>query len=134
MKDFLKDMFKTQYTFHIIILGVIFIVVSLFYEKEIFTYFAFMCLFTGFDCAGFGNQINRTKRWDDKTILIPYRIMQSMFHVIIFIAIYLYTGWICLLACFVGWWCGGCDLLFYIVLKEGFVDYDYDWMSGWSVY
>jgi hypothetical protein len=60
--------------------------------------------------------------------------MQSMFHVVIFAAIYFYTGWLCLLACFVGWWCGGCDVLFYIVLKEKFQDYDYYWMKSWSVW
>ena len=79
-----KEMFNTQYTFQIIILGTIFMIASIFTLKELFTYLAFMCLFTGFDCVGFGNQINRTQRWDDETVLKPYRIMQSMFHVIIF--------------------------------------------------
>jgi len=134
MNDYLKDIFKTQFTFQVVVLGTIFMIVSIFTLKEFFIYLSFMFLFTGFDCVGYGNQINRTQRWNDETVLKPYRIMQSMFHVIIFIAIWLYAGWICLLASFLGWWMGGCDFLFYIVLKERLQKDDYFWMKGWSVW
>jgi hypothetical protein len=134
MTDYLKNVLRTQYTIHIIILGIMFIAVSIFTHKEFFTYLSFICLFTGFDCIGFGNQINRAQQWNNLDVLVPYRVMQNMFMFMTFFAVCFYTGWLCLLACIIGWWCGGCDVLFYIVLKEKFQDYDYYWMKGWSVW
>jgi hypothetical protein len=139
MKDYIKQMLKNQYTIHVLIAGIIFMLVSIFACREIFTYLAFICFFTVFDVAGYGNMIampsaNGDERWFDQTILVPYRIMQNMFMVIIFMVVYFYTNWICLLACILGWWMGGCDLLYYILLRIEIREEDYYWMKGWSVW
>ena len=134
MITYYKEVLKTQYTFHIIALGALFAIASIFTLKEVFTYFAFICLFTGFDCIGFGNQINRTAQWNNLDILAPYRVMQTMFHVILMTLVYIYAGWIVFFACLFGWWIGGCDLLFYIVLREKLKECDYWWMKGWSIW
>jgi hypothetical protein len=110
-----KDFFKTQFTGLAFVLGLICIILSFFFYKELFTYLAFILMFTVFDVVGYGNMINRTQRWEDNTILIPYRIMQNMFMVIAFCTVYYFAGLKCLVSCFTGWWCGGCDLLYYIV-------------------
>ena len=139
MKDYIKNMLKTQFTIQLLMLGIVFMIASLFAFKEVLTYVAFICFFTTFDVCGYGNMIelpsaNGTIRWEDQTILTPYRIMQNMFMIIIFIAVYFYTNWICLLACILGWWMGGCDLLYYVLLKKGVREQDYYWMKGWSVW
>jgi hypothetical protein len=134
MKDYIKNMLKTQYTIQMLIAGIVFMIGSIFVFREVFTYVAFICFFTTFDVCGYGNMIELTERYEDQTILTPYRIMQNMFMVIIFIAVYFYTNWVCLLACVMGWWMGGCDLLYYILLKGGVREQDYYWMKGWSVW
>jgi hypothetical protein len=139
MKDYIKNMLKTQFTIQLLMLGIVFMIASLFAFKEVLTYVAFICFFTTFDVCGYGNMIepssdNGTIRWEDQTILTPYRIMQNMFMVMIFIAVYFYTNWICLLACILGWWYGGCDLLYYILLKRGVREQDHYWMRNWSVW
>ena len=134
MKDYIKNMLKTQYTIQVLIVGILFMVASIFVFREIFTYVAFICFFTVFDVCGYGNMIELTGRYEDQTILTPYRIMQNMFMVIIFIAVYHYVGLKCLVACFTGWWCGGCDLLYYVLLKIKVREQDHYWMKGWSVW
>jgi hypothetical protein len=129
-----KDFFKTQFTGLAFVLGIICIALSFFMQKELFTYVAFILLFTVFDVVGYGNMIELIERYEDNTIKIPYRIMQNMFMVITFITVYFYTGWQCLIACIIGWWCGGCDLLYYILLRGKVSEQDYYWMKGWSVW
>jgi len=129
-----KIFFKTQLTGVTFIIGIIAMVISIFTYREILTYITFICLFTVFDVVGYGNMIELTGRFEDNTILTPYRIMQNMFMVITFIAVYFYTDWQCLIACIIGWWCGGCDLLYYILLRGKVSEQDYYWMKGWSVW
>ena len=134
MKDYIKNMLKTQLTIQLLMLGIVFMVASIFAWKDVLTYVAFICFFTTFDVCGYGNMIELTEKYEDQTILTPYRIMQNMFMAIIFIAVYFYTNWICLLACILGWWMGGCDLLYYILLKKGVREQDHYWMRNWSVW
>ena len=137
--NYYKNLIKTQFTFHTFMIGMICMIASIFTHREILTYLTFICFFSVFDVVGYGNMIqipsaNGNVRWEDNTILVPYRIMQNMFMVITFITVYFYAGWVCLLACFTGWWMGGCDLLYYILLRIGMGDEDYYWMKGWSVW
>jgi hypothetical protein len=137
--DYYKNLFKTQFTGLAFVIGIIAMIISIFTYREILTYIAFINLFAVFDVVGYGNMIampsaEGVERWYDETILVPYRIMQNMFMVLAFIAVYFYTGWICLFACFVGWWMGGCDLLYYILLRIKMREEDYYWMKGWSVW
>ena len=83
---------------------------------------------------GYGIMIGLTEKYEDQTIVTPYRIMQNMFMVITFITVYFYAGWVCLLACLTGWWMGGCDLLYYVLLEKGVREQDHYWMKGWSVW
>ena len=132
--NYWSNIIKTQYTFQVFLLGAVSIVVSVFTGRELFTYIAFVVLFTVFDVAGYGNMVHLTERWYDEKIIIPYRIMQNMFMVLSFILIFVYAGWLCLLACIAAWWLGGCDLLYYLVLKVEMKHEDYYWMKGWSVW
>ena len=134
MIDYFKNLIKTQFTIHFFVAGIVCMIVSIFYEREIFTYMTFISFFTVFDVVGYGNMIHLTQSWDDEKIVVPYRIMQNFFMIMIFIVVYFYTGWICLLACVLGWWMGGCDLLYYITLRNKLPDEDYWWMKGWSVW
>jgi len=138
--NYYKNLFKTQYTGLAFVLGLACIILSSFqwsvfsFQKSIFVYASFILLFAVFDTVGYGNMIHLTARWNDETIVTPYRIMQNMFMVVTFALIYLYAGWCCLVGCVLGWWCGGCDLLFYILLRVGLAKEDYYWMKGWSVW
>ena len=140
MKDYIKNMLKTQFTIQLLMLGIVFMIASIFECREVFTYLAFVCFFTVFDVVGFGNMIaipswaGVIDRGEDQTILTPYRIMQNMFMIIIFIAVYFYTNWICLFACVLGGWMGGCDILYYVLLKIKVREQDHYWMRNWSVW
>jgi hypothetical protein len=129
-----KNLIKTQFTIHMFLLCILTLIASFFVMKEFFTYVTFILLFNTFDVIGYGNMINVRQDWENDGIIKPYRIMQTLFQIVTLIVVYYYAGTICLIACILGWWMGGCDLLYYIVLKEKFQEYDYWWMKGWSVW
>ena len=134
MNNHLKNLFTKQYTGYVFILALVCLGLSFFYYKNVFTYATFIFLFTVFDVVGYGNMIGIYGRWDDQTIIAPYRIMQNMFMVMTFIVVYFYAGLWSLLACMFGWWSGGCDLLYYLTLREPMKDEDYFWMRSWSIW
>lgn len=134
-----KNLFKTQFTGFAFIIGIIAMIISIFMHREILTYVSFILLFAVFDVVGYGNMIalpsaSGNVRWNDNTILVPYRIMQNFFMVLAFIVVYFHAGWLSLLSCVFGWWCGSCDLLYYILLRIKMREEDYYWMKGWSVW
>lgn len=133
MKYF-KNIFKTQFTIHALIIGVAFLILTAVSNQDIYTFVSFILLFTVFDVFGWGNVIHLNQRWNDESITKPYRVMQNSFMIVSFILIYVYSGWVALLACFTGWWFGGCDVLYYVFLRIDMTDDDYYWMRGWSIW
>jgi len=132
--SYFKNILKTQYTIHALIIGIVFFILTAVYNQDIFTFISFILLFTVYDVFGWGNAVHLKQRWNDESITKPYRVMQNSFMVVSFILIFLHSGWLGLLACFTGWWFGGCDVLYYVFLRIDMSDDDYYWMRGWSIW
>ena len=132
--NYFKNIFKTQYSIHALAIGIVFFILTGIYNQDIYTFVSFILLFTAFDAFGWGNAVHLKQRWSDESITKPYRVMQNSFMVVSFILIYLHSGSLALLACFIGWWFGGCDVLYYIFLRIDMADDDYYWMRGWSIW
>lgn len=101
---------------------------------------SFAYVFTVFDTIGWGEAIHQQHRYNDKTIVIPYRFMQNIFMYFGYICLWLIFGWKSAATAATIWWFGGCDLLYYFFLPYPLMDtvdgkkYEYDWMKNWSVH
>jgi hypothetical protein len=129
-------MFKGTYIIHFSILTCLIILIQIFtYRYPWIGVILFILIFTLFDVCGYGIPIHKDKRWNDKKLVIAYRIMQNLFMVSILFLVFMLYGFYSMVGSIVAWWFGTCDVLFYIILGEKItMKFDYKWMRTWSVH
>lgn len=64
--------------------------------------------------------------------LISYRFIQTVFQALITIILYMQTGLTYALAFNAMWWFGLCDMLYYILLKQKFIQYQDMFWLWWT--
>lgn len=145
------QIWKTQYSLQAFVLAVILFIIDIFVKSNdktiisnIVGLFIFSLIFTAFDVTGWYGIVktlrleyaNVFKEEDDrqKIAMASYRIMQSCLHIVLLGFIFIYWGYICLIACIVSWWFLADDLLYYLLCREKLgLDQEINWVD-WSVW
>lgn len=86
-------------------------------------------LFTAFDLSGFTHVL----RGEQGETVAYYRIMQTMFQAVLYVAVWRLAGLPATAATAAIWWFGGCDLLFYAAGKHPMYYGSWHWL-WWTPY
>ena len=85
-------------------------------------------LFTSFDVFGY----YRMGTTSNKEIVPYYRVMQTIFQHIITAFLWFLFGWQFALIYNIFWWFGGCDILYYVILKQNYFTYGPMFWLWWT--
>jgi|FrelakmetLWP11LW_1041352.scaffolds.fasta_scaffold06113_2 hypothetical protein len=69
-------------------------------------------IFALFDYFGFNISLKR--KWADYTHRNKYRTAQLLFHILLTLLLFVFTGWQTALIMNIIWWTWGCDFVFYL--------------------
>lgn len=64
--------------------------------------------------------------------LVSYRFIQTVFQIMLSLILYMHSGITYALAFNIIWWFGFCDMLYYIMLKQRFIDYEDMFWLWWT--
>ena len=149
------QIWNSQYSLQAFVLSIILFIIDIFTRggdktiiSNILGLLIFSLIFTAFDVTGWYGIVKTLsleysnssygelspQDWRKKYAIASYRIMQSCLHIILLGFIFIYWGYICLIACIVSWWFLADDLLYYLLCKEKLtLTQEINWVD-WSIW
>lgn len=110
-----------------ILCGILFIVLGIAYSLPWMLYAGAVLTFTMFDILGFKLLLTKVVLTEYKTSNVAYRIIQTMFQILL--GAYIYTFFPIVALCYLlTWWFGTCDHFFYVFSEEDFTGYRLTWL------
>jgi hypothetical protein len=125
----------TDYSYVAFTISVIAIVLTIFIYPMILLPFSVL-LFSSMDAIGYfhlvwgGDQSIPVN--NQKSRLVSYRFIQVGFQTLVSAILYFNMGFMGVVSFNILWWFGLCDVIYYILLKQRFIDYDDMFWLWWT--
>lgn len=125
-----------DYSYVAFAISAVLMVVSILSGMNAFLLTSSVMLFASMDAIGYfhlvwgGDQSVQVNNQEER--LVSYRFIQTVFQALVSIILYLQVGITYALAFNTMWWFGLCDMLYYVLLKQRFIQYQDMFWLWWT--
>jgi hypothetical protein len=125
-----------DYTYTAFAISAILMVASILSGMNVLLLASSVVLFSSMDAIGYfhlvwgGDQLVPANNQEER--LVSYRFIQTVFQALVTIVLYLKVGMSYALAFNTMWWFGLCDMLYYVLLKQKFIQYQDMFWLWWT--